>query len=166
MRGGLILCALLLLATTAPGGSYPCGSVSEGMIRGRILCMNIGRGAAPHDAWGQFALELKEDGSYSVAEAPGIKARTGKWTASSFQSEGAASDLYVIVRLTRFTDNRDCRLSLFPFSTADSELGCDYEMEVEPRVEGNLQQGSYRVVIPWGNVVPPGLGFFNSRPRA
>lgn len=163
MRGLQILGMLLLLASTAPGGSYPCGSVSEGMIRGRVLCMSIGRGAAPHDAWGQFALELKEDGTYSVAEAPGIKARSGKWSASSFQSD-VAGDLYVIVRLTQFTDNRDCRLSLFPFSTADSDLGCDYEMEVEPRVEGNLQQGSYRVVDAAGECRPSGLWFFQQPP--
>lgn len=166
MRGVLTLCALLLWASTAPGGTYPCGSVSEGMIRGRVLWMSIGRGAAPHDAWGQFALELKEDGTYSVAESPGIRARAGKWTASSFQSEGASSDLYVIVRLTRFTDNRDCRLSLFPFSTAESDLGCDYEMEVEPRVEGNLQQGSYRVLDTLGECRSSGPWFFQQPPAS
>ena len=163
MQGILVLCLLLFAGARLSGGIYPCGNVSESMIRGRALCMNIGRGVAPHDGWGSFALVLKDDGTYDVHAAPGIAARSGKWTASTFQTDGS-TDFYLTVRLSGFTQERTCRLSLFPFSTFEGELGCDYEMEFEPRVEGSFQQGSYRVVDAPGECLSAGPWFFQSPP--
>jgi uncharacterized delta-60 repeat protein len=137
LRSRIITLCIICLMTGAVGRAveYPCNNTTAEQLPGKTLWLQIAQATPPFENAGMYALAFNANGTYSVAAANGVAARSGTWVATNWTTPGPFT--FVDVVLTGFfNDSRLVKVFVDH---------CFYEIHFIPHDGSVYQYGYYRV---------------------